>query len=78
MTWKPTFAQLEIIEQHGNAHMPTEATAAALDVHPDDLRAMDRQAHCSPLSEPLCAATAKAGCSPASADQPASHCRSRL
>ena len=39
MTWKPTFAQLEIIEQHGNAHMPTAATAAALDVHPDDLRA---------------------------------------
>jgi hypothetical protein len=39
MTWKPTFAQLEIIEQHGNAHMPIEATAAALDVDPDTLRA---------------------------------------
>jgi len=39
MTWKPTFAQLEIIEQHGNAHMPLTSTAAALDVHPDTLRA---------------------------------------
>ena len=39
MSWKPTLAQLEIIEQYGNAHMPVEAIAAALDVHPDDLRA---------------------------------------
>jgi transposase-like protein len=38
MTFRPTFAQLEIIEQYGNAHMPLEAIAAALDIHPDTLR----------------------------------------
>jgi len=38
MTFKPTPSQLETIEQYGNAHMPLEAIAAALDVRPDTLR----------------------------------------
>jgi hypothetical protein len=40
MTFKPTPSQLETIADHYAANMPLEATAAALDVHPDDLRAM--------------------------------------
>jgi hypothetical protein len=39
MTWKPDRRQIDLIAEYGNAHMPVEATAAALDVHPDDLRA---------------------------------------
>ena len=38
MTWKPDRRQLETLADMGNAHMPVEAIAAALDVHPDDLR----------------------------------------
>jgi len=37
--WKPTPRQLETIADHCAANMPVAATAAALDVHPDDLRA---------------------------------------
>ena len=39
MTWKPDRRQIDLIAEHGAAHMPVEAIAAALDVHPDDLRA---------------------------------------
>jgi hypothetical protein len=37
--WKPTPRQLETIADHCAANMPVAATAAVLDVHPDDLRA---------------------------------------
>jgi hypothetical protein len=39
MTWKPDIRQLDLIADMGNAHMPVEAIAAALDVHPANLRA---------------------------------------
>jgi hypothetical protein len=39
MNWKPDKRQLDLIADMGNARMPVEAIAAALDVHPDDLRA---------------------------------------
>jgi len=39
MTFKPTSHQLETIADHYAANMPLEAIAAALDVHPADLRA---------------------------------------
>jgi hypothetical protein len=39
MTWKPDRRQIDLIADHCAANMPLAATAAALDVHPDDLRA---------------------------------------
>ncbi|MGA3340453.1 MAG: hypothetical protein ABSD11_07465 [Methylocella sp.] len=42
--WKQTPRQIDLIAEYGNAHMPVEAIAAALDVHPGDLRAVDRKA----------------------------------
>jgi hypothetical protein len=39
MTFKPTPHQLETIADYCAANMPVEATAAALDTHPDTLRA---------------------------------------
>jgi len=38
MTWKPDRRQIDLIAEYGAAHMPVEAIAAALDIHPDDLR----------------------------------------
>jgi hypothetical protein len=56
MTFKPTPCQIETLADHYAANMPLGATAAALDVHPDDLRDWDRQACRDPLTAPLCAA----------------------
>ena len=39
MTWKPDRRQIDLIADHCAANMPLAGTAAALDVHPDDLRA---------------------------------------
>ena len=44
MTWKPDRRQIDLIAEYCAANMPVAATAAALDVHPDDLRAWDRKA----------------------------------
>jgi hypothetical protein len=40
MNTKQTPRQIDLIAEYGNAHMPVEAIAAALDVHPGDLRAV--------------------------------------
>jgi hypothetical protein len=39
MTWKPERRQIDLIAEYCAANMPVAATAAALHVHPDDLRA---------------------------------------
>ena len=51
MKWKPDRRQIDLIAEYGNAHMPIEAIAAALDVHPDDLRAWKQES----LQQRVCA-----------------------
>jgi len=44
MNWKPDKRQIDLIADHCAANISLAATAAALDIRPDTLRAVNRQA----------------------------------